>query len=496
MVDRRASIKLFGGAIAGVALNPVAVAIAPSRTGFRPNIILVVVDDLRWDEFGAGGHPYLKTPNVDRLAREGVSFSQAFHATPLCSPNRACLLTGQYTARHCIYNNEDRSLLSRLLPTFPQELQRSGYTTGLVGKWHMGNDPSPRPGFNYWVSFPGQGKIVDPHVYENGRLGKVSGYITDLLTDRALGFIRSQRGTERPYFLYLAHKAVHPDAIQRNDGSLDLVYGTHYIPAERHRGRYKDEIYPRSKIVKTAAEGALGSTMVKRFLERKESEAVVREFGDTLDPGMSEQSIRDRAEMMLSVDEGLGHILAELEETREIDNTVIMFTSDNGFFFGEHGLSVERRLPYEESIRMPLLIRYPPSVEPATSVNALVSSIDVAPTLLQLASAKIGPHVQGTSFAPLLERKGSNVAQRPHVLIEHYSDDRPMPWVLDADYRAIRTHRHKFIHWVQHPEFDELYDLSADSREERNIANEPRSKTLVSQLRIDLGKLVKESISL
>jgi N-acetylglucosamine-6-sulfatase len=148
----------------------------------------------------------------------------------------------------------------------------------------MGNDPSPRPGFDYWVSFPGQGKIVDPQLYENGRLEKVSGYITDLLTDRALGFIRSQRGTERPYFLYLAHKAVHPDAIQRNDGSLDLVYGTHYIPAERHRGRYKDEIYPRSKIVKTAAEGALGSTMVKRFLERKESEAIVREFGDTLIP--------------------------------------------------------------------------------------------------------------------------------------------------------------------------------------------------------------------
>ncbi len=495
-MDRRSSIKLIGGMVAAAAFGGSSVGAAGVRRNPRPNIILVVVDDLRWDEFGAGGHPYLKTPNIDRIAREGTSFTRAFHATPLCSPNRACLLTGQYTARHGIYNNEDRSLLSHLLPTFPQELQRSGYTTGLVGKWHMGNDPTPRPGFDYWVSFPGQGKIIDPELFENGRLQKVSGYVTDLLTDRALGFIRGQRDTKRPYFLYLAHKAVHPDAIQRNDGSMDTTYGARYIAAERYRGRYQNEIFPRSKIAKSAIQGALGSVMVQRFLERKQTDATVLEFGAMLEPGMSEQSIRDRAEMILSVDESLGYIMSALEESGEIDNTVIIFTSDNGFFFGEHGLSIERRLPYEESVRAPLLVRYSPTVAAAATNDALVSSVDIAPTILQFGGANIAEQIQGTSFLPLLTSGGGRGTRRHSVFIENFSDDRPYPWVLDADYKAIRTDRYKLIHWIQHPELDELYDLQADPREDRNVINNHDNRALVETLRSELGKLVQHSISL
>lgn len=495
-MDRRSSLRLIGGTVAGATLGGIWRGARAARADTRPDIIVVVVDDLRWDEYGAGGHPYLKTPNIDRLAREGATFTRAFHATPLCSPNRACILTGQYTARHCVYNNEDRSLLSHILPTFPQELQRSGYTTGLVGKWHMGNDPTQRPGFDYWVSFKGQGKIIDPELYEDGRLQKVPGYVTDLLTDRALGFIRRQRESQRPYCLYLAHKAVHPDAIQHNDGSFDLAYGTHYIPAERHRGRYGSDVFPRSQIAKTAKQGTLGSVMVQRFLERKNAESTVREFGDILDPGMAEQSIRDRAEMILSVDEGLGAILAELEESGRLDSTAIVLTSDNGFFFGEHGLSVERRLPYEESIRNPLLVRFPRTVGAGVRIEELVSSIDIAPSVLDLAGANIGAHIQGASFLPLLARKPARHAHRSSVLIENYSDDRPFPWVLDADYRAIRTDRHKLIHWIQHPEFDELYDLSSDPREERNVIGESWNHGLVERLRSELGKLVQRSISL
>lgn len=494
-VDRRSVIKLIGGAAAGIVLGAPRFGRATVSSERRPNIILVIIDDLRWDEFSAGGHPYLKTPNVDRLAREGASFSEAIHATPLCSPNRACILTGQYVARHCVYNNADRSLLSHLLPTFPQELQRAGYTTGLVGKWHMGNDPTPRPGFDYWVSFAGQGKIIDPELFENGRLQKVSGYVTDLLTDRALQFIRAQRGAKRPFFLYLAHKAIHPDAIQRTDGSLDTAYGAHYIAAERHRGRYRNEIYPRSKIVKSAAQGIGGSVMVERFLQRKQSEGSVREFGEMLEPGMSEQSIRDRAEMMLSVDEGLGSILAEVEESGALERTAIIFGSDNGFFFGEHGLSIERRLPYEESVRAPLLVRYPPLVRAGTTLDALVSSIDIAPSILQLAEVKIARHVQGTSFVPLLSG-GPRTTRQSSVLIENFSDDRPFPWVLDADYKAIRTDRHKLIHWIQHPEFDELYDLKSDPREEHNLINDSGHHELAAKLRSELARLVQRSLSL
>jgi arylsulfatase A-like enzyme len=469
---------------------------ARARRDVRPNIVLIVVDDLRWDEFGAGGHPYLQTPNVDRLAAEGALFTRAMHASPLCSPNRACILTGRYVASHCVYNNEDKSLLSHLLPTFPRELQRAGYRTAHVGKWHMGNDPTPRPGFDYWVSFKGQGKIIDPELYEKGGLRKVPGYITDLLTDRALGFIREQRASRRPYCLYLAHKAVHPDAIQRNDGSLDTAYGMRYIAAERHRGRYRNAIFPRDRLAKSARQGALGSEMVQRFLERKSSPGVIEEFGEILDPGTCEQSIRDRAEMMLSIDEGVGALLSELDESGALENTVIMLTSDNGFFFGEHNLSIERRLPYEEAIRSPLLVRFPPKVAAASTINELVSCIDIAPSILDFAGAGPGSHVQGTSFVPLLTGRKGRVRGRPCVLIENFAQDRPMPWVLDADYKAIRTDRYKLIHWLQHPEFDELYDLKTDPQENRNLIRDRGIRGLADKLRAKLATLVRQSLSL
>jgi N-acetylglucosamine-6-sulfatase len=236
--------------------------------------------------------------------------------------------------------------------------------------------------------------------------------------------------------------------------------------------------------------------MVRRFLERKQSEANVREFGAMLDPGMSEQSIRDRAEMMLSVDEGLGAIFTELEESGTLDRTAIIFGSDNGFFFGEHGLSIERRLPYEEAVRAPLLVRYPPLVKPGSRVGALVSSIDVAPTILELGAATISQQVQGTSFLPLLTNGTVRSTLRGSVLIENFSDDRPFPWVLDADYKAIRTDRHKLIHWIQHPELDELYDLGEDPREESNLLHDPRSHELAARLRSELGRLVQQSIAL
>lgn len=495
-MNRRKLMGLVGASGATLAASGPAIG-SPSPVPQRqPNIILILVDDLRWDEFGAAGHPYLKTPNIDRLAREGATFSNAFHATPLCSPNRACILTGQYTARHGVYNNASRDALSHLLRTFPQDLQRAGYATAHVGKWHMGNDPTPRPGFDYWVSFPGQGRINDPKIYENGRLATVKGYVTEILTDRATGFINRQKDDPRPFFLHLAHKAVHPDAIQRDDGSVDTEYGNRYIPAAKYKDRYKDQIFPRQSISKTAAEGALGSAMVKRFLDRKQSPEVVREFGPILDPGTSEQSIRDRAEMILSVDESLGNIYQALLDANQLDNTAIIFTSDNGYFFGEHGLSLERRLPYEESIKSPLLVRYPGVVKENSRVESLVSSVDLAPSILQIGNAIIGDHVQGISFAPLLSRKFGVPKRRSEVLIENFSDDLPFTWLLDADYKAIRTSEFKYVHWNMSPELDELYDLRADPREQVNIIKTAVGRAKSAKLRDDLANLVRASISL
>ena len=203
----------------------------------RPNVIMIVVDDLRHDEFAAGGHPFLETPNIDRLAAEGAMFTNAYHVTPLCSPNRASLLTGQYVSRHGILDNTSRSLASHRLDLFPRDLQAAGYLTAHVGKWHMGNDPSPRPGYDYWVSFSGQGRLTDPELYEDGGLRPVKGYITDIFTDRALQFMDRARIEERPFFLYIGHKAVHPESRQLDDGSIDLQLVRAYTPAPRHAGR-------------------------------------------------------------------------------------------------------------------------------------------------------------------------------------------------------------------------------------------------------------------
>jgi N-acetylglucosamine-6-sulfatase len=494
-MDRRTSLKLFGGAVAVTAMRAGAENKWPHSDRRPPNIVVVVVDDLRHDELGVAGHPYLQTPAIDRLAQEGLVFLRAMHATPLCSPNRACLLTGQYTATHGVYNNADRSELSHALPTFPIQLKEAGYTTAFIGKWHMGNDPSPRPGFDYWVSFPGQGKCVDPELFERDRLQKVSGYITDLLSDRAIGFLNEAVSAKPPFLLYLAHKAVHPDAIQRADGSIDLTYGMKYVPAPRHQGRYADQVFPR--IQRPANRAGLGSAMMARFLERRRSPDITRRFGSILDPGTSEESIQSRAEMMLSIDESVGRIYDRLVNAGKIDDTVFIFTSDNGYFFGEHGLSIERRLPYEAAIRAPLIMRYPPVVNRGATTEQLVSSVDLAPTLLELAGLEPKGHVQGISFAKTLQSTPSNVGlSRTAVLIENFSDDQPMPWLFDADYKAIRTDRYKLVHWIRNPEFDELYDLWRDPQESNNCIDSRDLREVVAHLRAELARLVTSSIGL
>jgi arylsulfatase A-like enzyme len=478
------------GALAGAALigcggpGEAADAGAAGASRAQPNIVVILIDDLRWDEFGVGGHPFAETPNIDRLANEGVMFTNAFHAVPLCSPNRASLLTGQYPSRHGIIDNVARDRASHRLRTFPQALRAAGYKTAFVGKWHMGNDPTPRPGFDYWAGLPGQGRIVDPILFENGAATEVSGYVTDILTDRALRFIDADH--DRPFFFMLSHKAIHPDAKQLDDGSVDLDYPMVYLPADRHRGKYDAAVFPRrGNVPDDSAE--LQSEASRSALSLRASDEITRVFGqDFLDPLTSDETIRRRAEMLLSVDEGVGRIVAALEQRGILDETLVLFTSDNGYFFGEHGFSIERRMPYDESIRSPLLIRYPTMVAAGTRTDGLALSIDIAPTLLEIAHAEIGDHIQGRSLVPLLT--GNPPADwRESVLIEFYTYENPMPWLVDMDYRAVRTDRYKYIHWVRYE--GELYDLSSDPLEMRNLIREPEMADVVTDLRAELGRL-------
>jgi N-acetylglucosamine-6-sulfatase len=458
----------------------------------RPNIVLVVVDDLRWDEFGAAGHAYLQTPNIDRVAAEGVTFTNTYNTTPLCSPNRASILTGQYASRHGVLDNSARNRASHRLQTFARELQRSGYETAHVGKWHMGNDPTPRPGYDYWVSLPGQGRTIDPELYEDGRLHTVEGYVTDILTDRAVSFIRRKR--QAPFFLYLGHKAIHPDAIQLDDGSVDLAYGSRFIPADRHRGMYEEAVFPRRPNAAPAAIERSNNPAVRQALELKQSPEMVEEFAAFLDPNTSEENIRRRGEMLMAVDEGLGRLRDALDEMGVLNNTMIIFTSDNGYFYGEHGFSIERRLPYEETARAPLLIQYPPLARAGSKVDAFALSIDLAPTALDVAQASIGDHIQGRSLVPLL--RGDTADWRTSFLIEYISHENPMPWLMGMGYRAVRSGRYKYISWIHRQGMDELYDLESDPYELTNVIGEPRMQGIVRDVRNELGQLVLEAMGL
>jgi N-acetylglucosamine-6-sulfatase len=356
----------------------------------------------------------------------------------------------------------------------------------------MGNDPTPRPGFDYWVGLPGQGRTQNPEFFENGALHVVNGYVTDLLTDRAVEFIDRHR--DMPFMVYLAHKAVHPDVRQRDDGSVDTSSSLGYVPAPRHRGRYDDRTFPRRPNAAGGLETIADRPALHRAMTYRASDAITSRFSGILDPGTSEETIRRRAEMLLSVDESLGRILAQLEAIGELDETLVILTSDNGFFFGEHGLSLERRLPYEESIRNLFVARYPPIIDAGARPSGLASSVDLAPTVLETAGVPIGEHVQGRSLVPLL--RGQTADWRDAILVEFYTHENPMPWLTDMDYRAVRTDRYKYVHWMKHPGEDELYDLEADPHEMRNLARAPAMSNVRDNLRARLGELVLEAMGL
>lgn len=433
----------------------------------RPNIVFILIDDLRWDELGVAGHPYIKTPNIDRIAREGALFRNAFMTTPLCSPSRASFLTGQYAHTHGITDNVDRSVASHKLITFPALLNQSGYQTAFIGKWHMGNDDKPRPGFSRWVSFKGQGTYLDPEINEDGKSVKPSGYITDILNGYAVDFIKQRH--DKPFLVYLAHKAIHPEVTQNNDGSVDLTQSERFIPASRHENAFAGETIPRRANYGRTPDG---------------KPALLRQIGNLPELGMqtvtSDQAILGRQRTILAIDEGVGRILSTLKETGQLDNTIIVFTSDNGYFYGEHGLSVERRLAYEESIRMPLLVRYPKLVRAGTALNEFALNIDLAPTLLSIANVEVPKTMEGRSLVSLL--KGQKPAWRKSFLVEYYSD-KVFPRITQMGYKAIRSERWKYIHYLELNGMDELYDLKADPFELKNVVNDPTSRKALESLK-------------
>ncbi len=465
----------------------------------KPNLIVVLVDDLRFDETGASGHPYLKTPHIDRLAREGASFANAFHTTPLCSPNRASILTGQYATRHGIIDNVGREAMSHRLANYHLALQRLGYETAHIGKWHMGNDAAPRPGYDHWVSFRGQGTIVDPVFWERDEKGRgserqVKGYVTDLLNQRAAEFVGRKRS--RPFALFLAHKAVHPDVQQKQDGTIDLATMQGYVLPERHKDLYRGCVYPPRPNVLPLEQVIAQKPAWKEVFELR-SRPGMRDFLDPIHVG-SQEEVRERAAMMASVDEGMGQIFHALEKNKTLDNSFILFLGDNGFFFGEHGLGAERRFAYEEGIRTAFFVRYPKLARPGTVIRKMALAIDIAPTLIELAGGKPGAHIQGRSLIPLMKEPRATQSRPPwrkSFLMEYYNES-AWPWIVGMSYKAVRTESAKLIHWVHKEGVDELYDLKRDPYEITNVIAKPAYGKVRARLYKEIRKLVAEAAGL
>jgi N-acetylglucosamine-6-sulfatase len=444
----------------------------------RPNIVFILMDDLRWDELGCAGHPFLRTPNIDRLAREGALYRNAYATTPLCSPSRASILTGRYAHAHGVRDNTDHDALSHRLTTFLLLLHQAGYETAFIGKWHMGTDDTPRPGIDNWVSFKGQGEYHDPELNVNGKHEKTRGYATDLLNERAVAFVRAKH--DRPFALYLSHKAVHPNLSQGPDGTISDPSASKFEPAERHRNLYANDKIPRRP-----------NALIEQIQGKP---ALMRKRGD-LPPlsratGSSDEVIRDRARMLMAAEEGVGDILKALAERGLLEQTLVVFSSDHGYFYGEHGLSVERRLAYEEAARIPLVMRYPPLIRANTVYDPFVLSIDLAPTFLELAGAPRPANLHGKSLVPLWT--GAQRTLRDAFLIEYFSDS-VFPRVYKMGYQAVRAGRWKYIHYTELADMDELYDLESDPYEMHNRITTAEGQRALPHLQAELQRLLRET---
>jgi N-acetylglucosamine-6-sulfatase len=461
-----ASWSSVGGAVASA--SGTALDLSRLPVGKPRNILFVLTDDHRYDAIGflsKAGFPH--TPNLDRLARDGVHCRNAFVTTALCSPSRASILTGLYAHQHRVVDNNHP--IRPELVFFPQYLQRIGYETAHVGKWHMGGDAvgdGPQRGFDHWVSFAGQGSYLPTEAGLNVNGVKVPqrGYITDELTDYALQWLE-RRDARRPFYLCLSHKAVHSE----------------FMPAARHKGRYADRDYSRPQTWDPApGKEALRPMWVQN--QRDSWHGVDFPYHTALDIG---EYYKRYSETLLAVDESLGRLIEHLQRRRELDSTLIVYMSDNGFAFGEHGL-IDKRTAYEESMRVPLLMHCPQLFDAGTHVDEVVANIDIAPTLLEVAGLRAPGAMAGRSALRLA--MGERIAWRDALLYEYYWE-RNFPQTPTL--HAIRGDRYKYIRYQGVWDIDELFDLRADPLEANNLIFAPGHEAIVEKLNRQMFQMLE-----
>lgn len=425
--------------LCGVAMISAVVLEATDAVAAQRNILFILTDDQRYDALGII-NPYFETPHLDALAGRGILFENAFVTTSLCSPSRASILSGQWAHRHGVLDNS--TPLDPATATFSRELQRAGYETAFVGKWHMGGESDePRPGFDHWVSFPGQGVYMNQRFNVNGEPVNTKGHNVDRVTDFAIEFL--ERPHAKPFMLYVSHKAVHAN----------------FIPAERHKGSYDGRNYPRPDTMADTDETYRGKPAWVRA-QRNTWHGVDGMYANTVD---FDQFTRSYAETLRSVDDSVGRLVETLKKLGLLESTLIVFTSDNGFQFGEFGL-IDKRTMYETSIRVPLIAHCPELFEGGKRRTQMILNTDFCPAFLEAAGAPVPASVQGRSFFPLLTKPD---AEWRDAFVYTYFWERTFPQTPTV--LGLRTDRYKLMRY--HGIFDryELYDLAVDPAERNNL---------------------------
>ena len=482
----------------------------------RPNVIVVMADDHAYQAIGAYGSTLIETPHIDRLATEGMRFDRAYVGNSICSPSRATMLTGKFSHANGLRNN--LHVFDGNQPTLQALMRASGYQTAIVGKWHLKSAPT---GFDHWIVLPDQGEYFNPDFRNEDGVERHAGYVTDIITDLAIDWLGEQRDPGKPFLLFYHHKAphrewwpaiehldaFHGDGIPEPDTLFDDYTGRGAAAREAemrisdHMGLSNDN--------KVAPENvaALGHVnfmdwyddayrrQVDDYMNDQQRAAMAQGYGpinedfverdlrgDELTRWKYQRYMQDYLATIRSIDDNLGRLLAHLEEAAILDNTIILYTSDQGFYLGEHGW-FDKRFMYEESFRTPLLIRWPRAIDPGSVREAIVQNVDFAPTILDVAGAEIPGDMQGKSLVPLFSEDDPEFRDAAYY---HYYEY-PGIHAVKRHY-GIRTSRYKLMHFYFDIDEWELYDLEADPAEMRNVYNVPEYE----QVREDMMNLLAE----
>lgn len=440
------------------------------REGVKPrNVVFILTDDHRYDAMGFMGHPFLETPHMDSLASNGVHLKNAFVTTSLCSPSRASILTGLYTHKHRVIDN------NRLVPEgtvfFPQYLQKHGYKTAYFGKWHMGgHHDGVRPGFDHWLSFKGQGNYLSPGpkytMNLNGERVPQKGYITDELTDYAVEWMQEQKDSDQPFFMYLSHKAVHAN----------------FTPSKRHADRYKDadlSFLPRGEHEKAENDSP-------RWVRDQRNSWHGIDFSYHSDRGL-DYLYRRYCESLLAVDDSVGRVLEQLKKMGIHDETLVVYMGDNGFMWGEHGL-IDKRVSYEESIRVPMMMQCPDLYKGGKVVEKVIGNIDIGPTILHAAGVTTPEYMDGESFLELPNKP--DMPWRDYFLYVYYWEKN---FPQSPTQFALRGDRFKYITYYGLWDVDELYDMKTDPGETKNLINNPEYKSVAKKLENKLYEMLGDA---